>query len=111
MFRFSVRELMLTSALVGVAVSWLVSRAEVAELKREMEERNAKALLIDQFIRYAGYTANGDVGEVVLTSQDTKVRSTSCYLDISRRSDGARRRVWSWHSDFPTPSEKSNTPW
>jgi hypothetical protein len=111
MFQFSIRDLMLASALAGIAVSWLVSRAETAELKREINQQKAKALLVDQFIRHAGYTTKGDSSEVILTSKDMKVRSTSSYLDISQRSSGANWRIWSFQPTFPTPSESAKTPW
>src|SRR6185295_254911 len=107
MFRFSLRELMLASALFGVTISWLVSRASEAELKREIERQKEKAVLIDQFVRFVGFAAVGDESEIVLTSSKMKIRSTSNYLDISQRSNGANRRIWSYQPEFPATSSPS----
>ena len=111
MFRFSIRELMLASALIGVSISWLVSRANESQLKREIEHQKEKAILIDRFIRYANYTVDGDAREIILTSPEMKVRSASNYLDISQRSNGAHRRIWSYQPDFPAPSSSSRPAW
>jgi hypothetical protein len=111
MFRFSIRELMLASALIGVAISWLVSRANESELKREIEHEKEKAVLIDRFVRYAGYAVNGDESEVILTSPEWKVRSASNYLDVSQRSNGAHYRIWSYQPDFPASCSPSRPAW
>jgi hypothetical protein len=103
MFRFSIRELMLVTAIAGIGLSCFLFWARECEARRESEVLKAKMALMEQHLRFQGFTINNNDGkELALTHTEAKIRSTTEYIDVTL-ADGSHGRVVRGEPEFPKP--------